>query len=219
MRQRGGRFTTKVIVLVADSMALREGADLTKVGEIVELAKRALAFWSGKLRLSLEVILSSEIERSEEYQALVRSLEGEFTDLPLEKQQYFLSQTANTIFLYNQGVRVKLGWQMSKRGVSDEGVFDERCAKTGRVPELQCLYAKAGLKKEGHLEAPPYIALLGDERPRFGVSEFYPLTKRHVARWSSMFEVCAALFPGEYVSTEDKTTDVMRVIQSLSGAA
>lgn len=183
--------SSKVILLIADSMAVREGAEQEKVSRVVRLYKKSLEPLLGLLNIReySEIVLSSDIEGSDRFREVLESIE----ESPIVKQlktedeghyAYIRTQTAITCYMNRyRDVGVKVGWicaesrkQMSGR-VSprslkhwDELKFDRWCEAICRDSTIRYLYAKAGLKQSKHdkqvkvCEGCPYTAYPQDRR-------------------------------------------------------
>jgi hypothetical protein len=185
---------SKVVILLADSMAIREGADKDKVFELVSLYKKCLSPLLALLNMTAnsEVILSSKLEEAKEYQAALQLLDQDPVMQTLKSNAthyaYIRTQTAITHYLHtHQDVGVKVGWinkassrQLNNHSTSpikswDEMRFDRIYRSICQNSTLQCLYAKAGLKQHirpgqgGRLqmqvhEGCPYTAYEEDRR-------------------------------------------------------
>jgi len=177
---------SKVIILIADSMAVNEGAEKREVSQIVSIYRRCLEplLEALKLKDSSQIILSSDLEELSEYQETLLSLNQNPDLEKLKKDQehyrYILSQTALTHYMHlHQGVGVKVGWicntsskLLGPRSITpsvlknwDELKFDAICQSVCPESKIQYLYAKAGLKHSKHLtgqsnifEGCPYTA-------------------------------------------------------------
>lgn len=70
--------SSKVILLIADSMAVREGADQEKVSELLKIYKRSLEPLLDLINIkeSSEIILSSQLESCSQYQEVLESIES-----------------------------------------------------------------------------------------------------------------------------------------------
>lgn len=182
---------SKILLLIADSMAVREGADKEKVSRLVEVYKKGLEPLLDLLNLkeSTDITLSSVIESSRHYQDILTSLENSpiLARLKIEDAPhyaYVLVQTAMTRYMNTHGqAGVKVGWicaessrQLKGRASAgslkrwDELKFDRWHDEICRDSTLQYLYAKAGLKQPGTsksinvTEGPPYTAYPKDRR-------------------------------------------------------
>jgi hypothetical protein len=177
---------SKVIILIADSMAINEGAEKGEVARIVAIYKRCLDSLLETLNLKghTDVMLSSELEEVPEYQATLLSLEKNDTLQKLKEDQqhyaYIFNQTAMVHYMHvHRDVGVKVGWicaNSSKHLTSDcsepgllknwdELKFDMIYKIACPDSKMQYLYAKAGLKQlqtpNGHvnvIEGCPYTA-------------------------------------------------------------
>lgn len=191
IREANRGKSSKVIILIADSMAVREGADKEKVSQLVRIYKKSLEALLDLLNIkeSSDIILSSELESSKQYEEALESVEDSsiVKQLKIEDEThyaYIRTQTAITRYMNKYGhVGIKVGWicaesskQLNDR-VSpqflkqwDELKFDRWCGAIFRDSTMQYLYAKAGLKQPGYdkgvsvSEGCPYTAYPGDQR-------------------------------------------------------
>lgn len=181
----------RVIILIADSMAVREGADEKRVADLVALYKKSLKPLLELLGLqeSAEIVLSSGLEQEESFQSTLNQLDS--SDVLQELKEdgdhygYIRSQTAITRYMHMQkDVGVKVGWickqssqQLNQSHLEakalicwDELKFDQLCSSI--CPRMQYLYTKAGLKQcineKGKLlnvlEGCPYTAYNDEHR-------------------------------------------------------
>ncbi len=180
-----------VVILIADSMAIREGAGSEKVAQIVQIYKRSLEplLELLKIREWSEIILSSDLEKCMEFQKALESVEKSklAEQIKIEDEvhyAYISTQTAITHYMEKyRKVGIKVGWicaESSKQlngSVSpkdlkqwDELKFDRWCYAICQNSATQYLYAKAGLKQSGHIrsisviEGCPYTAYTKDQR-------------------------------------------------------
>jgi len=120
--------SSKVIILIADSMAVREGSkpreDSMAAGEesvkeevvqIVTIYKKSLEPLLDLLNIkgSSEIILSSELECCSQYQDLLKSVEnsGIVKQLKKENYDYVCTQTAITRYMNrHRQAGIKVGW-------------------------------------------------------------------------------------------------------------
>ena len=183
--------SSKIIVLIADSMAVREGADREKVSQLIEIYKRSLRPLLDLLNLteSSEVILSSELEKCSQYQEALKSVENSriVKQLRVEDEAHYAyvrTQTAITHYMNKYGhVGIKVGWicaesskqltgRVSAQSLKqwDELKFDRWCEEICEGSTMQYVYAKAGLKQSGKektvnvSEGCPYTAYSKDQR-------------------------------------------------------
>lgn len=175
-----------VTILIADSMAINEGAEKGEVARIIAIYKRCLdpLLKAVNLKGHTDVMLSSELETIQEYQATLLSLEKNdlLQKLKEDRQHYayVFSQMAITHYMHiHRDVGVKVGWiyaDSSKylRGYCaepqllknwDELKFDTIYKIACSDSKMQYLYAKAGLKqpqtpdgKINVIEGCPYTA-------------------------------------------------------------
>lgn len=183
--------SSKIIVLIADSMAVREGADREKVSQLVEIYKRSLRPLLDLLNLteSSEVIRLSELEICSQYQESLESVENSkiVKQLRVEDETHYAyvrTQTAITHYMNKYGhVGIKIGWicaestkqltgRVSAQSLKqwDELKFDRWCKEICEDSTMQYLYTKAGLKQSGKeknisvSEGCPYTAYAKDQR-------------------------------------------------------
>ncbi|PJD94897.1 MAG: hypothetical protein CK425_10055 [Parachlamydia sp.] len=158
---------SKVIILIADSMAVDEGAEKKEVSRIVSIYRRCLEPLLDALKLTenSQVILSSDLARLAEYQEILLSLEQTPVLQTLKEDQehyrYIHTQTAITRYMHlHQNVGVKVGWicndssQQLDHSIEhellknwDELKFDRIGKAVCSDSRIQYLYAKAGLKQ------------------------------------------------------------------------
>lgn len=182
---------SKVMILIADSMAIREGAEKNQVAQLVQIYKKSLEPFLDLLNIKdcSEILLSSELESCSQYGKVLESVENSqiLKQLKIEDQAhhaYVRTQTAITRYMNLYGhAGIKVGWicaESSKqlhRRVSaqslmhwDELKFDRWCQEICPDSTMQYLYSKAGLKQSGHIksinvtEGCPYTAYPRDRR-------------------------------------------------------
>jgi hypothetical protein len=183
--------SSKIIVLIADSMAVREGADKEKASQLVQIYKKSLEPLLDLLNIkgSSEIILSSELENCSQYQEVLESVEDSriVKQLKVEDEAHYAyvrTQTAITCYMNtHRHVGIKVGWmcadsskQLKGRVLAqslkhwDELKFDRWCEEICKDSTIQYVYAKAGLKqsrKEKNVsvrESCPYTAYSKDQR-------------------------------------------------------
>lgn len=183
--------SSKVIILIADSMTVWEGADKEKVSQIVQIYKRSLEPLLDLLNIkeSSKIILSSELESCSQYQEVLDSVENSRIVKQLKVEDkghyaYVRTQTAITRYMNIHGhAGIKVGWicagsiKQLKSRVSaqslkhwDELKFDRWCEEICEGSTMQYLYTKAGLKQSGKeksisvREGCPYTAYSKDRR-------------------------------------------------------
>lgn len=180
---------SKVIILIADSMAIEEGAEREKVAQLTQLYKKSLEPLLDLLNIrGSEIILSSDLEKKSKFWRARESVEASpvVQHLKIEDPShsaYISTQTSITRYMYlHKDVGVKVGWicaDSSKQintGLEpthlknwDELKFDRWCGVICPDP-MQYLYAKAGLKQSKHnkhvniSEGCPYTAYSKDNR-------------------------------------------------------
>lgn len=183
--------SSKVIILLADSMATREGAGIEDVARLIHIYKRSLEPLLELLNIkeSSEIILSSELEGQTEYDEVVASVESSHTIQRLKEESplhyaYVRTQTAITRYMErHRDAGIKVGWiyEESSREVNgrtraevlkrwDELKFDRWCEEILEDSSMQYLYTKSGLKQPKHgknvavREGCPYTAYEQDNR-------------------------------------------------------
>jgi len=183
--------SSKIILLIADSMAIREGADKEKTDQIIQIYKKSLEplLYLLNIKESSEIILSSELESSGAYREVLESVENSPILKQLKEEDkihyaYIRTQTAITRYMNTHGqAGIKVGWicaesskQLHGRATAqslkqwDELKFDRWCEEICEDSKIQYLYAKAGLKQSGHAksisvsEGCPYTAYALDRR-------------------------------------------------------
>lgn len=183
--------SSKIMVLIADSMAVREGADRQKVLQLIDTYKKSLEPLLELLNIkgSSEILLSSDLERCSEFQQVLDSVENSQIVKQLKvgdeaHYAYVRTQTVITRFMNtHRDVGIKVGWmcvdstEQLKGRVSahslkqwDELKFDRWCEEICEDSTMQYVYAKAGLKQSGKeknvsvSEGCPYTAFSKDQR-------------------------------------------------------
>jgi hypothetical protein len=155
--------SSKIIVLIADSMAIKEGADKMKVKQMTSIYQQCLEPLLTLLNIKecTQIILSSQLEEDSHYQETLKEVSKtkalqEHTE-DREHYDYICTQSVIThaMSLY-QDVGIKVGWinKVSAKELKhprldrligwDELKFDTICKASGCA--MQYLYAKAGLK-------------------------------------------------------------------------
>lgn len=183
--------SSKIIVIVADSMAVREGADKEKALQLVQIYKKSLGPLLDLLNIkdSSEIILSSELESYSQYQEVLESIENSriVKQLKVEDEAHYAyvrTQAAITRYMNTHGhVGIKVGWMradssghLKERGSAqslkqwDELKFDRWCEEICEDSTMQYVYTKAGLKQSEKgrsvsvSEGCPYTAYSKDQR-------------------------------------------------------
>lgn len=179
--------SSKIIILIADSMAVKEGAEQIQVNAITSIYQQCLEPLLTLLSIKewTSIILSSQLEKEPFYQETLQVISQtkavqEYAG-DREHYHYICTQSAitQTMSLY-QDVGIKVGW-IHKNSVKhlnnhnldqlknwDELKFDTICKISGCA--VQYLYAKAGLKlisKPENIEIRegcPYTAYSGHYR-------------------------------------------------------
>lgn len=207
----------KVVILLADSMALREGADRGKVEQVSQIYQRSLEPLLRLLQLESEIVLSSELEQCPQYNETLKRVDQSplLQRMAVEDRvhhAYVRTQTAITAYMHqHRGVGVKVGWVHShsiKPKSScipeswDELKFDRLCASACPEIKIQCLYAKAGLKhlvKVNLKEGCPYTAFSTDRRYIVQLTQPKPLKeicllrRKEARQWKGVAELCSRL--------------------------
>lgn len=190
MEANPGR-SSKVIILIADSMAIREGAEEEKVSLLVRVYKKSLETLIDLLseKESSEIVLSSELENSSVYNEVLQSIENSPILRQLKEEDeahyaYIRTQAAMTRYMnIHEQVGIKVGWifakssqQLKSRATAqllkpwDELKFDRWCEEICPNSTLQYLYTKAGIKQSENdkkisvSEGCPYTAYPRDQR-------------------------------------------------------
>jgi hypothetical protein len=215
---------SKVILLLADSMAIKEGAEENKVVKIVSLYKKSLEPLVDLLGLkaSSEILLSSDLEENEVNQKTLESIKQSETLKEIKKEDkvhyaYIRTQTAITEYMNNcEGVGIKIGWickesskQLSNSVISlksinqwDELTFDLLHKLICPNSTVQCVYTKAGWRLSG--EKCPYTAFSKDQRITINTRNkrniIYPPEKRVVANWKGVVKVCTNLIQAKKIN-------------------
>ena len=184
--------SSKIIVLIADSMAVGEGADTDRVLQIVQIYKKSLEPLLDLLKIkeSAQIVLSSELESCDQYQKVLVSVDNSqiIQQLKVDDEvhyDYVRTQTAIIRYMNTQeDVGVKVGWMckpsstqvLQDRGSAqllqkwDELKFDRWGEEICEGSSMQYIYTKAGLKQSGNeksvsvSEGCPYTAYPKDRR-------------------------------------------------------
>ncbi len=219
MRLQIAKESSRIILLIADSMAIREGAEGKKVFELVQLYKKSLEPLLALLNIkeNSEIILSSDLEKSKQYEESLKLVE----DSPVAKQlqsddpshyAYIRTQTAINHYMNTHlDVGIKVGWicaesakQSDNSSKWDELKFDRWCKTVFSDSNMQYLYAKAGLKQPGSKcisvsEGCPYTAYAKDQRyvvqtqSHKDIKTICFIQKRVAAHWKGVAEICSNL--------------------------
>jgi len=201
---------SRVFILIADSMAVNEGADVEEVKKVVALYTKSLGALLPLLNLEASIVLSSELMQLELYQntcgEVMQSEQMQNIEDDRVHYAYILQQTAITHFMQkDENVGIKVGWSCQKsQSVWDERKFDAIYSEIFPDSAIQFFYTKSGLKQliekrnTNVIEGCPYTAFSGDNRYVIGeknnsIREICPI-KRSVARhWISAAEICFQL--------------------------
>lgn len=220
---------SKVILLIADSMAIREGAEKEKVLGLVQLYKKSLEPLLDLLNLkeSSQFMLSSDLELSNDFQE-VHKLVGSLLQLEDKvHSSYIRNQTAITRYMNQyEHVGIKVGWICSdsskqlegqKPALSlkgwDELKFDRLCQEICLDFSMQYLYTRAGLKqsKENkHIvvkEGCPYTAYSKDQRytiqtqDKKEIKTICPIQNSVTKHWIKVAQVCSEIIQSGLVKS------------------
>ena len=222
MEANPGR-SSKVIILIADSMAIREGAEQDKVSLLVRIYKKSLETLLNLLNIkeSSESTRSSELENFSENSKKLRQLKEE------DKVHYAYTCTQTAINRYmniHAQAGIKLGWifaessqQLQDRSTAqslkhwDELKFDRWCEEVCQDSTMQYLYTKAGLKQSRNdkkisvSEGCPYTAYPKDQRyivrtsDKKDIKTICPIQKRTASQWKGVAVVCSNLIKAHLV--------------------
>ncbi|MCE2993826.1 MAG: hypothetical protein LW826_06500 [Candidatus Jidaibacter sp.] len=180
----------KLIILIADGMAIREGADPAEVKDLVAKYQKCLESLLNLLKMqeSSQLLLASQVEGLTEYQTVLddtkqnSNMQALISDI--QHYNYILTQTALISYLEeHEKVGVKVGWLCEgsakelEHGMTaaalknwDELKFDRLRSQICCSSTMQYLYTKAGLKQTGNgknisiSEGCPYTAYPNDNR-------------------------------------------------------
>ena len=187
------KTTPKLYILIADSMAEREGGAREEITLITSIYQRSLKKLLELLEMEdSEIILSSILEESPQYKRLLARINEDVSiksTIQPSHYKYTVSQIAITILMQKEyEVGIKAGWLYEENQINlrstikaealtlmDELKFDRWCEKYIETAEIdapiQYLYGKAGLKQvelaNGQIvtsEAPPYTAYANHRR-------------------------------------------------------
>ncbi|MEN9653954.1 MAG: hypothetical protein RL235_66 [Chlamydiota bacterium] len=208
----------RVVILLADSMAIQEGADPEQVARIVTVYQEHLSALMRLLQERAEIVLASELVE----QAPFLEIEQRVRSLPLiqeqlrqdpEHAQYLVTQTAITLFMQVQmGVGVKVGWihgdsERELQGSTvpealahwDELKFDRWAAAVCPDLSMQYLYTFAGLKQpfkgssiQVH-DGCPYTGYACERSWLMGAGEQDVVPKAFFQRWIRLKDIVKQL--------------------------
>lgn len=179
----------KVVILIADSMAEREGAEREAIQRITSIYRESLTALLNTLKLDYEILLASEIEITKEFGAALAKVDSS----PLMQTiirtdslhcRYIRSETAISLYMHDYlKVGIKVGWMeksageaflkksdLCSAGTWNERRFDRLFDAISHGTSLQYLYARAGLKQRAYgkqvniKEGCPYTAYPEDRR-------------------------------------------------------
>lgn len=225
IRKENPNKSPKVIVFLADSLAKREGAEQEELIRVTKIYKKNIEFLLNLLNMRehSEIMLASDLERTEEYQKSVKFIESSEVEDPLKNDadhyKYVKAETevSHCLSEYHD-VGIKVGWIYQKsiqqlndplsqpsKQIWDELIFDKFYQKSCQGSPLQFLYAKAGIKHQKSKkrirvsEICPYTAYAGDfqyvlqRKNRVDINEICPLQQKVVEHWEGTAEVCSDL--------------------------
>lgn len=211
----------KLVILVADSMALQEGSKqgFTKedIDRITCIYRKSLEPLLKLLKIGeqTEIVLASDLEKRKDFRSCLdeinqnpRMQEIEETD-PVHSN-YVRQQSAITRYMEKHlSVGMKLGWRRKAPSSNswDELTFDRFYRDIFPSSKMQYVYAKAGLRKvetskqPNTKEACPYTAFEEDRRYVINTTEDVSIATRDVYRlngalsshWDSIIDVCSKL--------------------------
>jgi hypothetical protein len=148
-----------LIVLVADSHALAEGAPSALVRARCRAYESSLRRIATRCGLSaMRVRRASELHADRRYQEMLRQVRGRARG---EANEYVKREVADMAHLDRvHGGIVKVGWalQSSPRGAERDERFFDGCFRRWMAREVGLVYAKAGRAfDDAHQKMPPYI--------------------------------------------------------------
>ncbi|MCC8462479.1 MAG: hypothetical protein LN546_04860 [Rickettsia endosymbiont of Ecitomorpha arachnoides] len=197
---------SKLIIILADSMAKEEGADINELRSCIEAYKKALNNLLDilKMKEDTEIICLSSLENNKDYENICESIKSNekvqwLTSNDPGHSKYIISQTAIINYLHiHKNVGVKIGWIYKESNYPmaystiaaalkkwDELKFD-RYYKEICSDKLEFLYCRAGIEKlnKGNIqEACPYIAYSKDSRYILDYSNTQQIPKNITKQW------------------------------------
>lgn len=231
IKQANPDMPSKVILLIADSMAVREGARAEEVATLVQIYKKSLQPLLDLLKLGEDAkfLLSSDLEKSNNYQQILASVEKSQTMLNLKRRDssryaYTCAQTAITRYMnVHKKVGIKVGWKYTPPKIGmDEAEFDRLYEETWKeirqaeslvaAPEqstLQYLYTRAGMKqlaRQGIIEGCPYTACAGEQRyiiqtkEEVDIKTISKVQTKVAKQWEKVIKACTGLITTHLVS-------------------
>lgn len=161
----------KITLLIADSLAIAEGADAGKVRSLVSVYKQCLKPLLKLLNIheDTKIVRAAKLTATPEYQAIKKEVKNEIETNPSlleyskgkdpEHYRYIRTQTAITEYMYRHAdVGVKVGWRKKECKVTrtgkismiqwDELKFDAIYRTVCPQSNMSNLYTRAGLKME-----------------------------------------------------------------------
>lgn len=209
----GMGMSSRVIILIADSMAEDEGANPEDVLRITDIYQKSIKSLLKILNLDehSEIICSSELVHDSDYQTIISEVsrlideyDGSEVIQNLQENniKYVRSQTAINVYMNTcKDVGIKIGW--IKKPINDNSIigwdeqrFDQIDTEL-RESKLQYLYSKGGLKKKmsSIVEGCPYTAYPSEERYLINVGSRVSKRARKVSkivktRWLDTIKIC-----------------------------
>lgn len=205
----------QIKILIADSMAVKEGADAGEVKSLVSVYKRSLKPLLELLNIHnvTTIVRASKLTSTQEYKAIKHELD---TNAQLQQYaddaahyRYIRTQTAITEYMHRHAdVGVKVGWRKKGPAAWDESKFDAIYKSVCPHSRMSNLYAKAGLnmtinkKKATALsEGCPYTAYSKYHLQRYvvqpecnvDIKEVCAVTKAIKEHWLNAVTVCRDL--------------------------
>lgn len=219
---------SRVVILIANSMAVHEGADIRQVGQITDVYVRSIVILLEQLNLKdcTNLVLSSDLEADVRYRQTIQTLEREPSLDSIRSDaahyNYILRQTAiNSYMETYRDVGVKIGWiyKDSSRLLTrstiepetaarwDELKFDCICKKVLPASIMQYLYTKAGMSQSAAHngdERPPYTSYARDDRYTLqdvNIVNIPNPSRALVNQWAGIAELCTELANNRIIST------------------
>lgn len=223
---------SKLIIVLADHMAINEGADITELNTVISRYQSELSDYLRFLNLDAhtEIKLSSELSIDPRYQEISNTIMQHESMSVLKNDRahyrYIHDQTVIVNYLHQHlDVGVKIGWiykasqvligtdQVDKMTQWDELRFDTwykkivtSCCLNKTASEMQFLYSKAGLKIRDNqiMEGVPYSAYPQDNRYSRGDirSEKLTISKAIASNWNGVAEICEKLIEVNVLSAD-----------------
>lgn len=162
----------QIKILIADSMAVAEGADSEEVKSLVSIYKRSLKPLLKLLNIhdATTIVRASKLTATPEFENIELELEAspqlQQHASDIAHYRYIRTQTAITEYMHRHSdVGVKVGWRKKQPSAWDESIFDAIYKSVCPDSTMSNIYARAGLnmtiskKKATALsEGCPYLA-------------------------------------------------------------